>query len=75
MKETTAARSGSAPAIRPATMEARAAARIAARRRRIALGAMLFPLLFLVVIAIGLVAMHHGRVGMEFFKPAPSGDG
>lgn len=51
------------------------AERRAARRRRAALGAMLFPLLFLVVIAVGLVAMHHGRDGMLFFKPAPSQNG
>jgi len=59
----------------PPTNAERAAARSQARRRRIALGAMLFPLFFLIVIAVGIVAMHHGRAGMEFFKPAPSGDG
>ena len=58
-----------------ATEAARADARRQARRRRIALGAMLFPLFFLIVIAVGIVAMHHGRAGMEFFRPAPSGDG
>jgi len=51
------------------------ALRSAARRRRVALVALLFPLLFFVVIAIGLIAMKHGRDGMEFFKPAPSSDG
>jgi hypothetical protein len=48
-------------------------ARQARRRRHAALAAMLFPLFFLVVIAIGLLAMHSRR--MEFFKPAPSSNG
>ena len=48
-----------------------AAKRLARRRRRMALGAVLFPLFFLLVIGIGLAAMHFKR--MDFFKPAPTG--
>ncbi|SPE27566.1 exported hypothetical protein [Burkholderiales bacterium] len=43
------------------------------RRRRWAIGAMLFPLLFATVIAIGLAAMFYRR--MEIFRPGHSSAG
>ena len=42
--------------------------RLARRRRQWALWALLFPLVFTTVIAIGLLAMFYKR--MEFFRPA-----
>jgi len=47
-----------------------ALARQARRRRRWAIGALVFPLIVATVIAIGLVAMFYRH--MEFFRPAPS---
>jgi type II secretory pathway component PulK len=41
------------------------------KRRRAALIAVLFPLFFLVVIAIGVAAMYYRQ--MSFFKPAEVG--
>jgi len=43
------------------------ARRQAKRRRKAALWALLFPLIFTTVIAIGLAAMYYRR--MEFFRP------
>jgi len=43
------------------------------RRRRWAIGAMLFPLFFFMVIAIGIAAMYYRR--MEIFRPGHSSAG
>jgi len=57
----------------PADPAQEALARQARRRRRWALAAMLFPLLFATVIAVGLAAMFFKR--MEIFRPAHSSAG
>ena len=54
-----------------APAETAAACRRRRRRRRWALLAILFPLFFLAVIALGVAAMYYHR--MEFFRPPPVG--
>jgi hypothetical protein len=56
--------------VRPADAAREALAR---RRRRWAIGAMLFPLFFTTVIAIGLIAMLYRH--MEIFRPGHSSAG
>lgn len=65
-----------APSKVPATPEELAARRELAhrqarRRRNAALWALLFPLIFTTVIAIGLAAMYYRQ--MEFFRPSHAG--